>query len=595
MFHQYINQISMFELQVFDSDNVASSQIAGPPEPAGEDDAPPVCPRGEQDSRVVVILAAISGALLLCTLSLGLAVCILRRALPSEPGLSGRSTTTKTSSMGRGTQQFHRHGQSGAAHDHPTPGGYGDYIDPHAHAASRRVAAMLSHGGDVSTMQQTRGAIDAGPDSTADRALWYGERTTGAATAVPPLRIGGAKKGSRSHPWRRMFRRAESTCDSPELNTINEEEEPCSAGIVHMNSPGSGRCAVIMVPSTVSSNSSSSSESEAGTRAHFKTTVTVHREGGSTVRCNSPDSSSIGSSSIDSLSSTMSHDSSGDSASPAARTHRVQRVLMTDVSPLSNQMDSLESLPGLQRALISEPSGCKQGQAADVRSRPIMVHGHGPLSNTSVHSHDSNVSGGSKQGSRRVAERGPGRTTSGGDATSGPWSGERPPRPASHRPWAGEKAQQRVASAPIDVDFGMSVIDGLQHRLQSLHSGPLGGPTSSGVLENPQSHVVDSIMRSDAGRSVATDGGIEATSTHCSNTFFLLPPRSISPGTGPHTHPDSHDLQGLTDDLLDQGASPDAQRTGQNLRRMSQELKERGSRNEAKSKAGTKGAKAGRL
>ena len=300
----------------------------------------------------------------------------------------------------------------------------------------------------------------------------------------------------------------------------------------------------------------------------------------------------------------------------------MQRVLMTDVSPLSNQMDSLESFPGLQRVLMSEPTGCKQGQPADVSNR--IVHGHGPLSNTSARSHDSNLSEGSKQGSRKVPERGPGRTSSGGPHSgpwsgervhpppprpggphSGPWSGEKvqpplPPRPGSHRPSGGEKVHHRPPGAPVDVDFGMSVIDGLQHRLQTLHSGPLGGPNSSGVLENPQSHVVDSIMRSDVGRSTVTDGGIEATSTHCSNTFFLLPPRSISPGNGPPTHPDSHELQGLTDDLLEQVASSEPRRAGQGLKRMSQELKERGSRVnleskvKTKPKARTKGAKADR-
>ena len=136
----------MCALQVFDSNNIEpSSQMAGPQEPVGADFAPQVCPpaiRDGQDSRVVVILAAISSALLLCTLSLGIAVCILRRALPSEPGLSGRSTTTKTSSMGRGTAQAPRHGQSGAPHDRHTSGRYSDYMDPHAHAASRRAAAV---------------------------------------------------------------------------------------------------------------------------------------------------------------------------------------------------------------------------------------------------------------------------------------------------------------------------------------------------------------------------------------------------------------------------------------------------------------------
>lgn len=543
--------------------------VEAPPEP---------CTSDRSDSNVVIILAAISGTLLLCTLSLAAAVCILRQAIPTEPLLSARSTATKTSSVGRGTPrgQHRSHTHSGTFNERPHSGGGSSHVAPHGQTASRmRAAAMRPHSGDAASPQQPRGAIDAGPDSAADRASWYGERKTGAAAAlVPPLRIGGAnsKKGMRSHPWRRMFGREESVCDSPELNTINEEEEPHSAGIVNMHSPGSGRCAVIMVPSTVSSgSSSSSSDFDAG--AEFKTTVTVQREGGTKVFCQSPDSSSIGSSSMDSISSTLTHDDTSDqSASPVVRAkHRVQRVLMTDVSPLNNEMNSLDSFPGLQRALMSEPaSTCKhrQGAAGDMRIR----RGHDLHSNSSVRSHDSNVSGGSKQGPRS----GP---------NSGPWSGERvhhpPPRPQSHRPWVGEKSHQpRPTSAPVDVDFGMSVIDGLEHRVHTLNSGPLGGPTSgSGVLDD-QAHIVDSIMRSDVGRSAAIDG-LDATSTHCSNTFFLLPPRSISPQTyGAHQpQPHSRDLEGLTDDLFKvqshKSTYSETDRGSLKLKRMSQELKAR--------------------
>jgi hypothetical protein len=120
--------------------------------------------------------------------------------------------------------------------------------------------------------------------------------------------------------------------------------------------------------------------------------------------------------------------------------------------------------------------------------------------------------------------------------------------------------------------------------MQTLNSGPLGGPVSgSGVLDDPVSRIVDSIMCSDVSRGAATDA-LDATSTQCSNTFFLMPPRSMSPPNGYHVHPDSRDLDGLTDELLDNEAykvsGVDTGRHGQPLRRMSQELKERSKQTE---------------
>lgn len=627
---------------------------------------------------------------------------------------------------------------------------------------ARAAAGFVGEGGVVfqqeGPLSGSSDGTSAGADGATRAASWYAKRGAAAPSVpapppppppMPQLRIGAPKKSARTYPWRRMFSRADPINDSPELNTINEEEEPGTSSVFPptMHSPASARCAVIMVPSTASTSSSSDSETEgAGGAGEFRTTVTVQRENAPTFEDQSPDSSSVGSSSMNSLSSTLSNSSSSnDSGSPVARsTHRVERVLMTDVdvvdgslfSSTENQLNSMEGLPaGLQRALISDPAISPQnpaqrrlspatssdpdgsstcgGSGGRGRGRTISDPGGSdprpttgaldpvdrisprvPLGGVWGGPTTHPASGGGSSGLNavsgiptvltdpRTSQSWSSSGRRGSQARSmGPTSADHilnhptPPHPAlyAHPPTRSRLRQRpvttnspgvrlkpqhsmhgmhaspgaahpsshsppgRVTLQPLpsplqplphrppsgsgptsasaacntntthntsfaggvggttnipnssksnqnEVEFGMSVIDGLQHRLAAVNSGSLFGPTSgSGVLDNPHIHGVDSIMRSDYDRSAATDG-FDATSTFCSNTFFLVPPRSISPtfgpDNGPKTEPDLRDLQCLVNDFAEHGDESDmhaahaSAESKTQLRRISQSLKE---------------------